>query len=38
MTVRIDLCSKAQVVEDDGQVVENRASCEIEGEVWGSNV
>lgn len=38
VTVRIDLCSKAQVTEDDGQVVENRASCEIEGEVWGSNI
>ena len=38
VTLRIDKCSHSQIVEDDGQVVEDRSSCEIEGEIWGSSM
>ncbi|KAJ7384989.1 beta-catenin binding [Desmophyllum pertusum] len=38
VTLRIDKCAHSQIVEDNGQVMENRASCEIEGEIWGSSI
>ena len=38
VTLRIDKCSYSQIVEDDGKVVEDRSSCEIEGEIWGSSM
>ena len=38
VTLRIDKCSHSQIMEDDGQVIEHREECEIEGEIWGSSM
>lgn len=38
VVLRIDKCSQSKIVEDYGQIVEDRTSCEIEGEIWGSFV
>ena len=38
VVLRIDKCSQSKIVEDYGQIVEDRTSCEIEGEIWGSSM